>query len=99
MNRLTSKDYKKRSKVKIYEFKWIILKSIIYNQKIPFNLRKKAQKILQNFPKDCYFTRIRNRCIITGRARGIYSKYKMSRIKLREYSLNGILPGIKKSSW
>lgn len=99
MNRLTVKDYKRRAKVKIYEFKWLVLKSITYNQQIPFELRLKAQELLSKFPKNSYFTRIRNRCIVTGRGRGIYSKYKLSRIKLREYSLNGLLPGVKKSSW
>ena len=99
MNRLTIKDYKRRSKIKIYEFKQIVLKSIIYNQKISLKIRLKAQQLLSKFPRNSYITRVRNRCIITGRGRGVYSKYKLSRIKLREYSLLGLLPGIKKSSW
>lgn len=99
MNRLTIKDYKKRYKVKTSEFKWIVLKSIVYNQRLPLKYRLKAQDLLSKFPNNCYFTRIRNRCIVTGRGRGVYSKYKLSRIKLREFSVNGLLPGVRKSSW
>lgn len=99
MNRLTIKDYKRRKKVKIYEFKWLVLKSIIYNQQISFDIRQKAQELLAKFPKNSYFSQIRNRCIITGRGRGVYSKYKLSRIMLRQEALNGFVPGVRKSSW
>ena len=43
--------------------------------------------------------RVRNRCKLTGRTRGVYRKFGLSRIKLRELSMNGALPGVVKSSW
>ena len=43
--------------------------------------------------------RVRNRCEITGRARGVYRKFGLSRIKVRELSMSGALPGVIKASW
>jgi small subunit ribosomal protein S14 len=46
-----------------------------------------------------YATRKRNRCAITGRARGVYRKFGVSRIVLRELALRGMVPGMRKASW
>ena len=46
-----------------------------------------------------YSTRKRNRCMITGRARGVYRKFGVSRIVLRELALQGMIPGMRKASW
>jgi small subunit ribosomal protein S14 len=46
-----------------------------------------------------FSTRKRNRCQITGRARGVYRKFGISRIVLRELALRGLIPGMKKASW
>lgn len=59
----------------------------------------KAQAKLDNFPADAYSTRPRNRCGITGRPRGYYSKFNMSRIAVRDNAAKGYLPGMVKSSW
>ena len=45
------------------------------------------------------FVKIRNRCIYTGKARGVYRKHKMSRVSFRELCLNGEIPGYRKASW
>ncbi|MSR18049.1 MAG: type Z 30S ribosomal protein S14 [Phycisphaerales bacterium] len=46
-----------------------------------------------------FSTRNRNRCEITGRARGYYRKFRVSRIMLRELALQGLIPGMRKASW
>lgn len=54
---------------------------------------------LQKLPRDASPTRIRNMCALTGRSRGCYAKFKLSRIKFRELALKGMIPGMRKSSW
>lgn len=54
---------------------------------------------LQKLPRNASPTRVRNRCNLTGRARGYISKYGVSRIKFRELALDGKIPGIRKASW
>ena len=61
--------------------------------------REEAQRKFNNLPRDASPTRLRVRCAVTGRPRGNYRKFKLSRIKFRELSLQGLVPGVTKSSW
>ena len=54
---------------------------------------------LAQLPRDASPTRLRNRCILTGRPRGYYRKFGLSRIALRDLALRGELPGVVKASW
>ena len=54
---------------------------------------------LQKLPRDSSSTRLNNRCNVTGRVRGYYRKFGMSRLVFRELALQGKIPGIVKSSW
>ena len=54
---------------------------------------------LARLPRDASPTRLRNLCALTGRSRGVYRKFKISRIKLRELALQGKIPGMRKASW
>lgn len=54
---------------------------------------------LQQLPRNASPTRLKNRCSITGRARGFVGRYGISRIKFRELALEGKLPGVRKASW
>ena len=54
---------------------------------------------LQKMPRDASPTRVRNLCALTGRSRGVYRKFKLSRIKLRELAHQGKIPGMRKASW
>lgn len=54
---------------------------------------------LQRLPRDASPTRMRSLCALTGRSRGVYRKFKLSRIKLRELALEGKVPGMRKASW
>ena len=66
---------------------------------LPIDERFKIQSKLNELPRDSSKIRIRNRCELTGRTRGVYRKFKLSRIKIRELSMSGALPGVVKSSW
>lgn len=61
--------------------------------------RFQAMLELQKLPRNSSLVRRRNRCILTGRPRGVYSKFGVCRNKLREIFMNGEAPGVKKSSW
>ena len=89
-----------RSKmIKKYEVKRKILKSKIKDRNISLEERIKFQNKLNDLPRNGSAIRHRNRCEITGRPRGNYRKFGLSRIKLRELSMSGDLPGVVKSSW
>ena len=75
------------------------LKKIIKNKKLPLTERFEAQLKLAKIPRNSAKTRIRNRCEITGRPRGVYRKLRISRIALRDLASKGRIPGMTKSSW
>ena len=75
------------------------LKKIIMNKKLSLEERFKAQMQLTKLPKNSAKIRVKNRCEITGRSHGVYRKLKISRITLRQLSLEGKIPGMVKSSW
>ena len=61
--------------------------------------RDAARLALQKMPRDSSPTRVRNRCRITGRSRGYYRKFGLSRSKLRKAAMSGDVPGLVKASW
>ena len=61
--------------------------------------RSEARNKLQSLPRNSSPVRLRNRCALTGRPRGVYSKFGIARGKLRELMLAGEVPGITKASW
>ena len=61
--------------------------------------RLTAQDKLNALPRNSSPVRVRKRCALTGRARGYMGMFKLSRIKFRELALDGLLPGVKKTSW
>jgi small subunit ribosomal protein S14 len=61
--------------------------------------RMAAREKLQRLPRDASPTRVRNRCALTGRPRGVYSKFGLGRNKLREIAMRGEIPGVTKASW
>lgn len=75
------------------------LKKIIMNKKLGIEERFKAQMKLSKLPRNSAKIRVKNRCEITGRSHGVYRKLKISRIALRQLSLEGKIPGMIKSSW
>ena len=75
------------------------LKNKIRDKNISIEDRIKFQNKLNDLPRNSSSIRYRNRCKLTGRARGNYRKFGLSRIKVRELSMTGDLPGMIKSSW
>ena len=91
---------KRRAKiVKKYAAKRAQLKEQIRSPRTSPEARATAQSKLQAMPRDASASRQRNRCAITGRSRGVYRKFGLSRVRVRELAHEGHLPGVRKSSW
>ena len=75
------------------------LKKIIMDKKLSLEERFIAQMKLSKLPRNSSKIRVKNRCEITGRSHAVYRKLKISRITLRQLSLEGKVPGMVKSSW
>jgi len=75
------------------------LKAIAGDRELSAEERFSARMKLAQLPRNSSPVRIRNRCELTGRPRGYYRKFKLSRIALRELASNGHIPGMTKSSW
>ncbi len=75
------------------------LKAMAKDDSLPGEERFAARIKLAALPRNSAAVRIRNRCLICGRPRGNYRKFKMSRIALRELASQGLIPGMVKSSW
>ena len=75
------------------------LKAIMSDPKVSDEERDEAQRKFQALPRDASPVRVVSRCRITGRGKGVYSKFGLSRTKLREAAMRGEVPGMVKSSW
>ena len=75
------------------------LKAIIKNPNSTFGEKRAAYQKLEKMPRDANPIRVRNRCNLTGRPRGVYRRFGLSRISLREMANNGLIPGVTKASW
>ena len=93
------KNLKRKNIVKKFNNKRQSLKKNIMKKDLTLEERFKIQSKLNDLPRDSSKIRVRNRCKLTGRARGVYRKFGLSRIKIRELSMSGTLPGVAKSSW
>ena len=75
------------------------LKTIAADTSRPPEERFAARLKLAKLPRNGSATRVRNRCLLTGRPRGYYRKFRMSRIAVRDLASAGQIPGMMKSSW
>src|SRR5262245_40535325 len=85
--------------VKKYAAKRAQLKELIRSPKTSPEDRAAAQAKFQALPRDASPSRQRKRCSITGRSRGVYRKFGLSRVKIREVAMRGEIPGLSKASW
>jgi small subunit ribosomal protein S14 len=101
MARLSVKlrEKKRRETVQKFKARRAALLETIQNQKTPDEEREAARAKLQKLPRDASPSRLRNRCALTGRPRGVYRKFGLGRNKLRELALRGEVPGVIKASW
>jgi small subunit ribosomal protein S14 len=93
------KNKRRRLMAKRYAAKRARLKATARDQSLPIEERFAAQLKLAELPRNSADVRIRNRCELTGRPRGVYRKFKLSRIALRELGSKGQIPGMVKASW
>jgi small subunit ribosomal protein S14 len=93
------RDVRRAKLVKRYAARRAELKKIIANLKATPGERMAAQQKLQSLPRDSSASRMRNRCAITGRPKGYYRKFGLARTKVREQTMEGNFPGVRKASW
>lgn len=90
---------KRKRLARLYRAKRKALKAKIYDKNLSLNERFECVVKLSGLPRNSARIRIRNRCGLTGRPRGYYSKFELSRNMLRELAGKGLLPGVIKASW
>jgi len=96
---LKLRDQKRRKTVAKFKARRTALLEIIYDTRASDEAKEEARLKLQKLPRDASPVRLRNRCALTGRPRGVYRKFGLGRNKLRELALRGEVPGIIKASW
>lgn len=87
---------KKRLEFKKWEYEFLFYKSVSLQPSLPKEVVLKAKQFLNVYKRNNNF---RNYCIITGRARGVYKKFQISRFQIRQLNVFGLLPGLQKESW
>lgn len=90
---------KRARTVQRYAKKRAELKSVLESSRSTPDQKQVAREKLQALPRDSSPSRVRNRCAITGRPKGVYRKFGLARTKLREQALAGNIPGLGKASW
>ncbi|KAJ8763631.1 hypothetical protein K2173_003103 [Erythroxylum novogranatense] len=93
------KDNHRRELAEKFELRRKLYKALVRDPTLPNEVRENAFYKLSKLPRNSSFTRVRNRCIFTGRPRGVYQFFRMSRIVFRTLASNGMLNGVKKASW
>ena len=93
------RDKKRRKTVLKFKARRAQLLEVIYDSRATDEAKDAARAKLQRLPRDASPVRLRNRCALTGRPRGVYRKFGLGRNKLRDLALKGEVPGVIKASW
>ena len=96
---LINRNEKRKKLVAKFAKKRDALQAIIDDPKASDETRYEARLKIQALPRNANKTRLRNRCALTGRPRGVYRKFGLGRNKLREFAMRGEIPGVVKASW
>lgn len=96
---LVNREQKRRKAVKKFAAKREELLAIVNNQRVPAEERYEARLKLQQLPRNASPVRLRNRCALTGRPRGVFRKFGLGRAKVRDIAMRGEIPGVIKASW
>lgn len=96
---MVNREVKRQKTARKYAAKRAELKALIKNPNVSDEERMNAVERLQKLPRDASPTRTRNRCRLTGRPHGFYRKFGLARNKLREATMRGDIPGLRKASW
>jgi small subunit ribosomal protein S14 len=94
-----NKNERRKALVKKYAGKYAKLKAIAADESLDDTERLMARLKLAEIPRNGNPTRVRNRCELTGRPRGVYRKFRLGRVMLRQLATRGMIPGVVKSSW
>ena len=94
-----NKNEKRKALVKKYAGKYARLKAVAEDESLDETERLIARLKLAEIPRNGNPTRVRNRCELTGRPRGVYRKFRLGRVMLRQLATRGMIPGVVKSSW
>ena len=93
------RDVKRRNLFAEYEGQRNALRVIRKSDILPDAIKAKAAEDLASLPRDSCITRMRDRCTLTDRSRGVVPKYRISRIKFRDFADKGLISGVTRSSW
>ncbi len=96
---LKLREQKRRKTVEKFKARRQTLLEMLQSPRVSDEDKEAARAKLQKLPRDASPVRLRNRCALTGRPRGVYRKFGLGRIKLRELALRGEVPGVIKASW
>ncbi len=94
-----NKNERRKKLVKQYSGKYAKLRAIADDKSADDTDRLMARLKMAELPRNANPTRVRNRCMVTGRSRSVYRKFQLSRIMIRELGNMGMIPGLTKSSW
>tara|TARA_B100000959_G_C14737461_1_gene523557 strand:- start:42 stop:347 length:306 start_codon:yes stop_codon:yes gene_type:complete len=97
-SKIVNNQQKIRLSNRLFEKRKMLLEKI-NDLGLSFEERQMYRLKLEKLPKNSNRIRIRNRCNVTGRPRGVYRKFGLSRITFRELALKGLIPGVSKASW
>ena len=93
------RDRRRKQLIEKYAERRAELRARLKDQSASMEEKLEIQKAFSKLPRNSCPTRLKRRCLITGRPRAYYRKFGMSRIAMRELALKGYLPGVRKSSW
>ena len=94
-----AKNQQRQKLVAKYRERRAELVKVLKDPEASFEDKYNAQRAISKMPRDASACRVKNRCFLTGRPRGYYRKFGLSRIALREEALKGNIPGVVKASW
>jgi len=96
---MVNRDIKRAKLIQKYAAKRAELKAIVLSATASYDEKMEAQTSLQKLPRDASPVRLTTRCALTGRPRAVYAKFGLGRNKLREATMRGDVPGLRKASW
>jgi len=96
---MVNRDIKRAKLVKKYAAKRAELKKIVLSASADYEEKMAAQARLQKLPRDASPSRVRTRCALTGNPRAVNARFGLGRSKLREATMRGDVPGLRKASW
>ena len=96
---IINREQKRRDLVEKFAAKRAALNAIATDMSLTEDERAAARQKIQALPRNSSPVRLRNRCALTGRPRGVFKKFGLGRIKLREFAMRGEIPGVVKASW